>query len=396
MKKKLIIAFAVFWIIIPVLSVVLASLTKGYLFGMIGIIYIMIIFPLGLSVFNFENVFINNVLAERFSSTMTLFVGMVLYALCFLFSFEPRGEWYIQIYDTEYHNILSTEYLLSMEIIFALGVVGFMVLLYSNAKKNPPLVSVFAIASVIILNIAQILFAIHLSKNIKEGVLSYYLYVYHANIFLISAIAVRRHVRQQLQKFREDDINYGKHRFFARLYRIMSKFIGYSAIVFMAMFLIIAILEILFVIVGQGIDAPIKAFTNTADWTFSKQIPPEPMIYDGHYLCTVAAGGHRKIVKPLRYGTRLNETIIVNRQLCIANAFEEKIHDMFPRFHKVIRKIYDDYGFPISKLITTPLRADMVYVLMKPLEWIFLFFLYFTDTDPEKRIKRQYSYKGMT
>lgn len=37
------------------------------------------------------------------------------------------------------------------------------------------------------------------------------------------------------------------------------------------------ILEIIFILAGQGADAPIKALTDTADWTFSKQIPPPPI-----------------------------------------------------------------------------------------------------------------------
>lgn len=50
------------------------------------------------------------------------------------------------------------------------------------------------------------------------------------------------------------------------------------------------ILEILLILFGQGADGFVKAFTMTADWTFSTQIPP-PIEYEGHYLCTVAAGG---------------------------------------------------------------------------------------------------------
>ena len=149
-------------------------------------------------------------------------------------------------------------------------------------------------------------------------------------------------------------------------------------------------MEIIMII---AIGTPIKAFTETADWTFSKQTPPPPMHYDGHYLCTVAAGGHRKVVKPLRYGTRLGETIIVNRQLCVANAFEELIHEKLPRFHKAVRTGYDKYGYPVSKHITTPLRADIVYFVIKPLEWIFIFALYLFDKDPEKRISRQYEHR---
>ena len=151
------------------------------------------------------------------------------------------------------------------------------------------------------------------------------------------------------------------------------------------------ILIILYILLGQGPDGVIKAFTMTADWTFSQQIPPPPIDYDGHYLCTVAAGGHEKIVKPVRYGKRRGETIVVNRQLLASNAFEDLIMERTPRFHRAVRSFYDKHGYPISKYITTRTRADMVYFVMKPLEWLFILFLYTFDTHPENRIAVQYS-----
>ena len=48
------------------------------------------------------------------------------------------------------------------------------------------------------------------------------------------------------------------------------------------------------------------------------------------------------------------------------------------------------YGYPVSKHITSPVKADIVYILMKPLEWAFLIFLYLVDLHPEERIGRQY------
>lgn len=84
------------------------------------------------------------------------------------------------------------------------------------------------------------------------------------------------------------------------------------------------------------------------------------------------------------------EKIIVNRQLCIANAFEDYIMEKFPKFHKLIRSVYDTYGYPVSRHIISPERADAVYILMKPLEWMFLIFLYLFDVKPEERIRRQY------
>ena len=119
----------------------------------------------------------------------------------------------------------------------------------------------------------------------------------------------------------------------------------------------------------------------TSSFNYSKIPAPSPQIVsgDGHYLCTVSVKGHKNIVKPLRAGIRHGERITVNRQLLIANAFENVIEDRVPKCHKVIRNFYDKYGYPISKHINTKWSADFVYILMKPLEWFFLFVLYTVD-----------------
>ena len=111
---------------------------------------------------------------------------------------------------------------------------------------------------------------------------------------------------------------------------------------------------------------------------------------DEHYLCTVAAGGHRRIVKPLRNGRRHGHEVIVNRQLCVANAFEQLLEERTPRLHRAVRGLYDRCGYPIAKHIRTKAAADIVYLLMKPLEWLFLAALYLCDVRPENRIAVQY------
>ena len=114
------------------------------------------------------------------------------------------------------------------------------------------------------------------------------------------------------------------------------------------------------------------------------------MQYDEHYLCTVAAGGHEKVVKPLRMGERHGHRVVVNRQLEIANAFELVLEEKTPRFHKALRSFYDKYGFPVARMIKTKAAADIVYTIMKPLEWIFLLFIYATQARPEDLITIQY------
>lgn len=110
-------------------------------------------------------------------------------------------------------------------------------------------------------------------------------------------------------------------------------------------------------------------------YILSKEISPPNLYVNEHYLCTVAAYGHRNLVKPLRMGYRHGHKIIVNRQLLVANAFENLLEEKLPNLHKIIRNFYDKYGFPIAKLINTKIKSDIVYFLMKSLEYFFVFIL---------------------
>ena len=75
--------------------------------------------------------------------------------------------------------------------------------------------------------------------------------------------------------------------------------------------------------------------------------------------------------------------------------FEQILEERTPYFHKVVRGIYDNYGFPIAKLIRSKEAADVVYILMKPAEWFFLAVLYLVDVNPENRIAIQYTGKRL-
>ena len=134
----------------------------------------------------------------------------------------------------------------------------------------------------------------------------------------------------------------------------------------------------------------IRAWTETGDWRLSQQIPPPNVMFDEHYLCTVAAQGHPEVVKPLRTGVRNGHRVVVNRQLCVANAFEQILEERAAWLHGPIRRFYDRYGFPVARLIRSSQAADLVYYMMKPLEWLFLAVLYLVDEKPENRIAVQY------
>lgn len=154
---------------------------------------------------------------------------------------------------------------------------------------------------------------------------------------------------------------------------------------------VFAIIVAILMLFGQEANSITKVFTETTTWAFSQKTHPPFLDHEGHYLCTVAVCGTPEIVKPLRLGRRHGHEIIVNRQLLIANAFEELIQENAPSLHQVIRSFYDKYGYPLSRKITTSKASNLVYLSMKPLEYFFLMVLYLCSAKPEEKINKQYA-----
>ena len=214
--------------------------------------------------------------------------------------------------------------------------------------------------------------------------------VFPLNFILCSVRFIKDVITEYIANSRENKIVY-KNKMLNFCQKCLSKASGWFALGLLLMIPIVCVLIAMLFLFGQMPDSIIRAFTSTSDWSLSQMVSPPPVKYEGHYLCTVAANGDKKLVKPLRMGNRHGYKIIVNRQLMVANAFEEFIKEKLPRFHKAIRNFYDQYGYPLSKHITTKKRADVVYILMKPLEWLFLLVLYTFDIKPENRISVQYT-----
>ena len=89
---------------------------------------------------------------------------------------------------------------------------------------------------------------------------------------------------------------------------------------------ILIIISAILLIFGQKPDSFIQAFTETYRHGFSQlDYQCKNIECGGHFLCSIAANGHKDIVKPFRLGERKNKLIICNRQLLVSNAFEELI-----------------------------------------------------------------------
>lgn len=301
------------------------------------------------------------------------------------------SDWSVQLKNLEMHTSIFSEAAPTIIFIFVIGIAGYLYLRVRPLKKIPPLMAIISMSAMYLWVIEVLVFTVQVFKGDLSGdnLLDVYLLVYPVCIICI----VARTVISKVHEWQEYGMERAKIQSnpllnFADKILSNSKLWPIYAIVFM--FPLLGIIIGILLLFGQAPDSVIKAWTETADWTLSLKEAPQNIEYDEHYLCTVAAGGHKKIVKPVRKGIRHGHEVIVNRQLCIANAFEQILEEKTPRFHKLVRGVYDRYGFPVARLIKSKWIADIIYILMKPLEWIFLAVIYMSDVHPENRIATQY------
>ena len=305
------------------------------------------------------------------------------------------SDWSVQLKNLEMHTPIFSEAAPTIIFIFTIGIAGYLYLRVRPLKKIPPLMAIISMSAMYLWVIEVLVFTVQVFKGDLSGDnrLDLYLLVYPVCIICI----VARTVISKVHEWQEYEMERAKIQSnpllnFADKILSNSKLWPIYAIIFM--FPLLGIIIGILLLFGQAPDSVIKAWTETADWTLSLREAPQNIEYDEHYLCTVAAGGHRKVVKPVRKGIRHGHEVIVNRQLCIANAFEQILEEKTPRFHKLVRRVYDRYGFPVARLIKSKWIADIIYIMMKPLEWIFLAVIYMSDVHPENRIVTQYMGKN--
>ena len=350
------------------------------------IIVICLIMPLVITTINIINLFKKKRIKENLFDVLTFVLGISLtILLMYLCDFKDYTQSLrIGGAGIELHSPIASWSLPTVVAIIVFGTISYFVIRYKKLDL-PPLVVVTAMSGILICSIFMVIFIIQLSNNIMNIP---YLALFPINYILCGIRAqidvIKRYKQKNIQK-----IGYN-NKFLNKCNKILCNIDNWPIISVILVLPIACILICILMLFGQRPDEIIKAFLETSDWTLSTKVSPPPITYDAHYLCTVSLKGHKKIVKPIRMGIRRGEKIVVNRQLCVANAFEDLIQEKMPKFHHFIRHIYDKYGYPLSKHINTKLQADITYILMKPLEWLFLAVLYLFDKKPENRIATQY------
>ncbi|MFQ9510494.1 MAG: DUF6688 family protein [Lachnospiraceae bacterium] len=316
---------------------------------------------------------------------MTIILGSVYSCIVLVFyEIDFTADWMVVLHNNEIHTPIYTQSYVTIILFACIGICGYLLMSIVPLKKMPPLVIVTSISAMYVGIFECILWMIQIFD--KSTLL---LMLFPFNCILIAIKLIRIKIFEWNQSQVEGKMVY-KNRILTWLNKKVEDSKKWPFVAFLLMFPLLGLVVCILVLFGQQPDAFIKAWTETSDWNLSKRVAPQNVFYDEHYLCTVAAGGHKKIVRPQRLGLRHGHEVIVNRQLCIANAFEQILEEKIPRIHRGIRKFYDTYGFPVARLIHSPYIADFIYLLMKPLEWFFLIVIYFCDVKPENRIALQY------
>lgn len=297
---------------------------------------------------------------------------------------------YIDGGNQNYYAALAEKHLLSIITIFVLGGIGYYIINFFYDKLSP-IISIISCTVLIINIIFVIVFLVHTLGYVASPItkiLSYGLMC----IGLLDVLALIKTMNIFVNTNNETSKVY-KNRVLNFLYRLSVRYKTMPILFIITLIPILLLVQFVLILFGQQPDSIIQSFLDTSSFRYSQIVPPPPINveYNAHYLCTVSLRGHEKVVKPVRAGIRNGNRILVNRQLLIANAFENVLEQYTPRLHYYIRSFYDKYGFPLSKYINNSFSADIVYIIMKPLEMIFLIVLYAVDKNPENRINIQYS-----
>ncbi len=353
-----------------------------------------LILPLILTVLNVANLFLRRPFKPDLVERLIMIIGPVFTVLLFIL-WSPKD--YNQPLQTpatgelNWHTPLASWHAPAVLFLVILSLVGYGII-RKYKTKLPPLTVIICLSCMMMGSLIGLSWIIQLSTHLfDQGVFipgeALYLCFFPFNYIICFIDAAKKLISEYTERISE---NKYRNPVLAKCFLLLQNSSNWPVIAIVMTIPVLVVVILVLTLFGQQPDAIIKAFTETSDWLLSQKTAPVPIEATGHYLCTVSLKGHHSIVKPLRYGIRRNNKIVVNRQLCVANAFEQLTEERIPKIHHFIRAIYDKYGYPISKHINSPMSADLIYILMKPLEWFFVAVLYLCDEKPENRIAMQY------
>jgi hypothetical protein len=118
----------------------------------------------------------------------------------------------------------------------------------------------------------------------------------------------------------------------------------------------------------------LAAFMSACRWSIVKsletyaELPVDPT--GDCYVVSAAAYGHPRVVGSEVRTVSSGVAIPVNNQLRTLKAAELTLRVFTPSGHRIVRGLYDRLGPLAARRLTNPYLADLVYVGLKPAEWV--------------------------
>jgi hypothetical protein len=106
------------------------------------------------------------------------------------------------------------------------------------------------------------------------------------------------------------------------------------------------------------------------------------------FVVTAALRGHAPLVGPFFKIERRGRSRVANQQLITFWHFEQSWRAWFPKSHRVFRWFYNRIGPRVARAINKKLKADLIYVFLKPFEILAAPFVYFRIGKKAERIQR--------
>lgn len=199
------------------------------------------------------------------------------------------SDWQMTLYNNALHTPIYTQSFITVLFFALLAIIGYFILRFIPLKKLSPILIVMSFSFMYMGCIISLLYLVQ--------VFSFdYLFL---SFMPIHAILITVHISQQkikewqhIQKVIKIPFT---NPFLSYLYTLTLNSQNWPLLSFLCMIPILIISIMILVLFGQKPDALIQAWTQTSDWNLSKQVSPQNIFYDEHYLCTVAAGGHKKL-----------------------------------------------------------------------------------------------------
>lgn len=297
------------------------------------------------------------------------------------------GNIVLYFFQTE-EEVVDPKYLFVIQTLYSLSIFAYIISKFYKQKIGPITIAILPLFLLqgIIFNIIMIIHVSPILIGLIVPLLG--IFVFPAFSFISSIILFSFELHKLLQNnknlIRESSSNKKIINWLIRAFFGENRL--FYQIIFFPFF--ITILQFVFIVFTQKPDSALLAITESSSGVFSTGgcdncTSPE-------YVCTIAAHGNEKLVKPTHLGSRDGTIIKVNRQLQICNAFEQFLQEKSPKIQKFLRARYDSMQISIEKWKNVTLVANILYVLIKPMEWFFLFILYTMDPKPENRIIKQY------